>query len=74
MKNKTKMHPPGLEPGSTAWKAVIIPLDQECFQCSSFECFFIGYGINYHLEALIFLRSSIIYLMLYLSLLGLQRR
>ena len=27
------MHPPGLEPGSTGWKPVIIPLDQERFQC-----------------------------------------
>lgn len=28
------MHSPGLEPGSTGWKPVIIPLDQECFQYS----------------------------------------
>jgi large subunit ribosomal protein LP1 len=25
------MHCPGLEPGSSAWKAKIIPLDQQCF-------------------------------------------
>jgi hypothetical protein len=30
-KNLVKMHPPGLEPGSQAWKASIIPLDQGCF-------------------------------------------
>jgi hypothetical protein len=25
------MHPPGVEPGPIAWKAIILPLDQECF-------------------------------------------
>ena len=24
------MHPPGVEPGPIAWKAIILPLDQEC--------------------------------------------
>lgn len=27
-KKSSKMHHPGLEPGSTDWKSVIIPLDQ----------------------------------------------
>ena len=25
-----KLHHPGVEPGSTAWKAIIIPLDHWC--------------------------------------------
>jgi hypothetical protein len=24
------VHPPGVEPGPIAWKAIILPLDQEC--------------------------------------------
>ena len=27
---KDVMHPPGVEPGPIAWKAIILPLDQEC--------------------------------------------
>lgn len=25
-----KMHQPGIEPGSTAWKAIILPLNHRC--------------------------------------------
>jgi hypothetical protein len=28
------MHPPGVEPEPIAWKAIILPLDQECFDGS----------------------------------------
>lgn len=31
---KDLMHPPGVEPGPIAWKAIILPLDQECFDVS----------------------------------------
>ena len=27
------MHVPGIEPGSTAWQAAIIPLNQTCLSC-----------------------------------------
>jgi hypothetical protein len=27
---KDVVHPPGVEPGPIAWKAIILPLDQEC--------------------------------------------
>jgi hypothetical protein len=27
---KDVLHPPGVEPGPIAWKAIILPLDQEC--------------------------------------------
>jgi hypothetical protein len=31
-KNSTyQLHPPGVEPEPIAWKAIILPLDQECF-------------------------------------------
>jgi hypothetical protein len=26
-----QLHPPGVEPEPIAWKAIILPLDQECF-------------------------------------------
>ena len=29
------MHPPGVEPGPIAWKAIILPLDQECLMKKS---------------------------------------
>jgi hypothetical protein len=29
--NLKKVHRPGLEPGSIAWEATIIPLDQRCY-------------------------------------------
>ena len=31
-----KMHRPGIEPGSTAWKAIILPLNHRCLDISSF--------------------------------------
>ena len=29
--NQKDLHAPGIEPGSTAWQAAIIPLNQACF-------------------------------------------
>ena len=29
-REKDVVHPPGVEPGPIAWKAIILPLDQEC--------------------------------------------
>lgn len=29
-REKDVLHPPGVEPGPIAWKAIILPLDQEC--------------------------------------------
>ena len=29
---RKKLQPPGIEPGSTAWQAAIIPLNQDCLQ------------------------------------------
>ena len=34
------MHSPGIEPGSPAWQADIIPLDHECKKISKFGCQF----------------------------------
>ena len=28
---KKKLHCPGIEPGSKAWKALMLPLHQQCF-------------------------------------------
>ena len=30
-KNKNQLHKPGIEPGSIAWQATILPLDHLCF-------------------------------------------
>ena len=27
---KSKMHPPGIEPGASPWQGEILPLNQEC--------------------------------------------
>ena len=35
-REKDVMHPPGVEPGPIAWKAIILPLDQECLMNKSF--------------------------------------
>jgi hypothetical protein len=32
-----QLHPPGVEPEPIAWKAIILPLDQECFDEVSIE-------------------------------------
>ena len=30
-KNQKRLQSPGIEPGSTAWQAAIIPLNQDCY-------------------------------------------
>jgi hypothetical protein len=34
-KVQNKMHSPGIEPGTSAWKADILPLNYECFKAIS---------------------------------------
>ena len=38
--DKVKMHRPGIEPGSTAWKAIILPLNHRCL--TNTKAFFIN--------------------------------
>lgn len=54
------MHSPGLEPGSTGWKPVIIPLDQECFHYS-YILYFLNELINHFAKAIFRFSSNILF-------------
>ena len=38
------MHKPGIEPGSIAWQATILPLDHLCFQHFQHDIIFYNYA------------------------------
>ena len=52
------MHSPGVEPGLSAWKADIIPLDQECESIPS--CFQYIYKLMNFVSNFVFLKLTYI--------------